>query len=171
MQQGRADTWPQARTPACGRCGTPRRSYGGYLALLCLEHAPDVFTAACSGAPVTLWTAYDTHYTERHLGLPEENVQGYLRSSALTCVDRLRSDARLMLIHGLLDNNVHFRNSALLIDALNKHGKAYELLVFPQEQHRAAKKRNDRIFLEDRIFDFFESALNRAAAAAAMDES
>lgn len=76
-----------------------------------------------------------------------------------------------MLIHGLLDNNVHFRNSALLIDALNKHGKAYELLVFPQEQHRAAKKRNDRIFLEDRIFDFFESALNRAAAAAAMDES
>lgn len=148
------------------RVGAFGWSYGGYLALLCLQHAGDLFSAACCGAPVTHWTGYNTSYTERHLGLPGENVQGYIRSSALACVDQIKSTARLMIIHGLLDNNVHFRHTALLVEALNLHHKPYDLLVLPRERHPASGELSDRIYMEEQVFEFFRSALGTVATAA-----
>jgi dipeptidyl-peptidase-4 len=62
------------------RVGIIGWSYGGYMAAMCLSKEPGVFHAAVSGAPVTTWRAYDTHYTERYMGLPEENEEGYERS-------------------------------------------------------------------------------------------
>lgn len=73
-----------------------------------------------------------------------------MHSSALAYVDRISSKARLMIIHGLLDSNVHFRHTTLLVDALNQHRKQYDLLIFPEERHPASDVMNDRIYLEVR---------------------
>ena len=73
-------------------------SYGGYMALKCLTERPDVYHAAISGAPVTDWTLYDTAYTERYMGLPQDNPEGYAKSSALAKVKDI--DGSLMLVHG-----------------------------------------------------------------------
>ncbi len=131
-------------------------SYGGYMAAMALCRAPDVFRAAVAGAPVTHWDGYDTHYTERYMGMPRDNPEGYARSSVMAHVDRLRG--RLMLVHGMIDENVHFRHTARLIDALVKAGRRYELLVFPDERH-VPRDPEGRAYTEQAVVDFFERAL------------
>jgi len=132
-------------------------SYGGYMALKCLSDRPDVFHAAVSGAPVTDWTLYDSAYTERYMDLPSLNVEGYQKSSALSKVEDI--EGSLMLCHGLLDENVLFRQSAVLINKLIEHQKAYELQLFPSERH-GPRRPQDRAFLEERILSFLQRSLN-----------
>eukprot|EP00939_MAST-03C_sp_MAST-3C-sp1_P005310 g5310.t1 len=132
-------------------------SYGGYMSAMCLCRAPGVFRAAVAGAPVTHWDGYDTHYTERYMGLPEENVRGYRESSVMHHVENMRG--KLMLVHGLIDENVHFRHTARLVDALNAKQKDYELLLFPNERHQPRSVR-DRVYMEKRIFEFVSRALS-----------
>jgi dipeptidyl-peptidase-4 len=131
-------------------------SYGGYMALKCLAGRPDVFHAAVSGAPVTDWTLYDTAYTERYMGLPQENPDGYAKSSALSDVRNI--DGSLLLCHGLLDENVLFRHSAVLVNALIEEQKAYDLALFPSERH-GPRREQDRAFLEERILAFLQRSL------------
>jgi dipeptidyl-peptidase-4 len=128
-------------------------SYGGYMALKCLTGRPDVFHAAVAGAPVTDWTLYDTAYTERYMGLPQENPEGYAKSSALAKVGDI--EGSLLLCHGLLDENVLFRHSAVLVNALIKEQKAYDLALFPSERH-GPRRPQDRAFLEERILAFLQ---------------
>ena len=71
-----------------------------------------------SGAPVTQWDGYDTHYTERYMGTPQSNPSGYAESSVMHHVAKMKEDACLLLVHGLIDENVHFRHTARLINAL-----------------------------------------------------
>ena len=132
-------------------------SYGGYMALKCLSERPDVFHAAVSGAPVTDWTLYDSAYTERYMGLPQENVQGYQKSSAIHKVKDI--EGSLMLCHGLMDENVLFRQTAVLINELIEHQKMYELAMFPSERH-GPRRPQDRAFLEERILSFLQRSLN-----------
>lgn len=134
------------------RVGIYGWSYGGYLAAMCLCRAPDIFKVGIAGAPVTSWDAYDTHYTERYMGLPSENQAGYQESAVLEHVSNMRG--KLLIIHGLIDENVHFRHSARLINHLVEAGKDYDLLLFPDERHSPRKLR-DRIYMERRMFDFF----------------
>lgn len=134
------------------RVGIYGWSYGGYLAAMCLCRAPDVFKVAISGAPVTSWNCYDTHYTERYMGLPEENHAGYKESAVFGHVNNMKG--KLLIIHGLIDENVHFRHSASLITKLISAGKDYDLLLFPNERH-SPKRLQDRIYMEKRISDFF----------------
>ena len=108
-------------------------SYGGYLSCLAVMKAPEVFGAAVAGAPVTEWEGYDTAYTERYMGTPQSNPEGYREASVLTHAHRLRGP--LLLIHGGVDENVHFRHTARLIVALTEAQKPYELLYFPEERH------------------------------------
>jgi len=130
-------------------------SYGGYMSLMALARAPGVFSAAVSGAPVTHWDTYDTHYTERYMGLPQENTDGYQVSSVMAHIEQLRGE--LLIIHGMMDENVLFRHTARLINALNRHRKPYDLLVFPDERH-VPRGKADRIFMEERVRDFFMNA-------------
>ena len=139
------------------RVGINGWSYGGYLSALCLAKAPDVFKAAVAGAPVTHWDGYDTHYTERYLGTPQANPAGYERSSVMAHVDGLR-DRHLMLVHGLIDENVHFRHSARLINALIRARIPYELFLLPGERH-SPRAEADRVYLEERILEFFRRVL------------
>src|SRR5262249_5698873 len=98
------------------RVGIVGWSFGGYLSALALLKRPDVFKAAVAGAPVVDWKDYDTVYTERYLGLPEENRSGYEASSLLTYASKL--ERPLLLIHGTADDNVFFLHSLKLSDAL-----------------------------------------------------
>ncbi|HSH59247.1 MAG TPA: S9 family peptidase, partial [Acidimicrobiales bacterium] len=138
------------------RIGIYGWSYGGYLAAMCLARAPGVFKAAVAGAPVTHWDGYDTHYTERYMGTPASNPEGYERSSVMAHVDSLTGE--LLLVHGLLDENVHFRHTARLVSALVGARKRFELLMLPEERH-LPRKAEDRVYVEERVRDFFMAHL------------
>ncbi len=134
------------------RVGIYGWSYGGYMAAMCLARAEDVFKTAVSGAPVTHWDGYDTCYTERYMGTPQTNPDGYATSSVMAHVDKM--DGKLLLVHGLIDENVHFRHTARLINGLIAARKRYDLLIFPDGRH-GPRKPADRIYLEERLRDFF----------------
>lgn len=134
------------------RVGVYGWSYGGYLAAMCLCRAPDVFQVAVAGAPVTSWDGYDTHYTERYMGLPSDNPSGYRESAVFDHVPNMRG--KLMIVHGLIDENVHFRHTSRLINKLIAAGKEYDLLIFPEERHSPRRLR-DRIYMEQRISEYF----------------
>jgi dipeptidyl-peptidase-4 len=107
------------------RVGVYGWSYGGYMTAMCMLRAPDVFSVGVAGAPVTDWDGYDTHYTERYMRTPAQNESGYQRSSALEYADSMRGE--LLLIHGMIDENVHFRHTVRLIDALIAARKQFQL--------------------------------------------
>lgn len=139
------------------RVGIYGWSYGGYLSALCLARRPDVFGAACAGAPVTSWDGYDTHYTERYLGTPRAEPAAYERASVMTHVDGI-PDGALLLVHGLIDENVHFRHTARLVNALIRSRIDHDLFLFPDERH-VPRGADDRAFMEDRIAAFFRARL------------
>jgi dipeptidyl-peptidase-4 len=134
------------------RVGIYGWSYGGYMAAMCLAQAPDVFKVAVAGAPWVHPDGYDTHYTERYLGTPQSNPQGYQESSVSYHVEGITG--KLLLIHGLIDENVHFRHTARLINALIRARKPYDLLLVPDARHMP-RKLEDRIYMEERIRDYF----------------
>ncbi|MFE1782176.1 prolyl oligopeptidase family serine peptidase [Streptomyces sp. NPDC059506] len=127
-----------------GRVAIRGWSYGGYLAALAVLRRPDVFHAGVAGAPVTDWRLYDTHYTERYLGMPQERPEVYARNSLVT--DEGLSGAAgthrpLMIVHGLADDNVVVAHSLRLSSALLAAGRPHEVLplsgvthMTPQEQ-------------------------------------
>jgi dipeptidyl-peptidase-4 len=134
------------------RVGIYGWSYGGYMAAMCLARAPGTFRVAVAGAPVSHMDGYDTHYTERYMGTPQTNEVGYEASSLMHHVANITG--KLMLVHGLIDENVHFRHTARLINALIAARKPYELLLFPDERH-TPRKLEDRVYMEERLRDFF----------------
>jgi dipeptidyl-peptidase-4 len=138
------------------RVGIYGWSYGGYMSLMCLAKAPGTFRAAVSGAPVTDWDGYDTCYTERYMGLPQSNADGYRAASVLTHAAQIRGE--LMLVHGLLDENVHFRHVARLVNVLNAAKKRHELLMLPDERHMP-RDHAGRVYVEERMTEFFARAL------------
>jgi dipeptidyl-peptidase-4 len=108
------------------RVGVYGWSFGGYMSALAVLKRPDVFKAAVAGAPVTDWEDYDTHYTERYLGLPKDSPEAYKEASLLTHAGKL--ERPLLLVHGTADDNVYFRHSLKLADALFRAGKDFDLL-------------------------------------------
>jgi dipeptidyl-peptidase-4 len=134
------------------RVGILGWSYGGYMSLMCLFQSPDTFKAAVAGAPVTAWDGYDTHYTERYMSIPQSNPDGYQNSSVMHYTEQMQG--QLLLVHGLIDENVHFRHTARLINSLIRAQKPYQLMLFPDERH-GPRRPEDRIYLEECIRDFF----------------
>ena len=115
------------------RVGIRGWSYGGYLAALAVLRRPDVFHAAVSGAPVTDWSLYDTHYTERYLGHPDERPEVYAANSLIADAPELRRP--LQLIHGLADDNVVVAHTLRLSSALLAAGRPHELLPLSGVTH------------------------------------
>ena len=111
-------------------------SYGGYMTLKMLEANPGVYAAGVSGAPVTRWELYDTHYTERYMGDPRTDGAAYTRSDALT--DALNIRDPLLLIHGMSDDNVVFENSTMLAAKLQAGSRPFEMMFYPGYTHRVA---------------------------------
>jgi len=111
-------------------------SYGGYMTAYALTHAPGVWRAGISVAPVTQWQDYDSVYTERYMGTPQENPKGYAESSAVAAAGGLADP--LLLAAGTGDDNVHWQNTLQLVQALIDAGKPYGLLVYPNSTHGIA---------------------------------
>jgi dipeptidyl-peptidase-4 len=116
------------------RVGVYGWSFGGYLSALAVLRRPDVFKAAIAGAPVVDWEDYDTHYTERYMGLPKDNPEAYKEASLLTYAAKL--ERPLLLVHGTADDNVYFRHSLKLADALFREGKDFEMLPLSGLTHQ-----------------------------------
>lgn len=114
------------------RIGMTGYSYGGYMTAYALTHSK-LFKLGIAGAPVTDWRFYDTIYTERYMLTPDNNPDGYQKGSVVGAGAEL--SGQLVLIHGLLDDNVHFHNSAQLMTELQKHRKNFELMVYPRDRH------------------------------------
>jgi dipeptidyl-peptidase-4 len=115
------------------RIGVFGWSYGGYMALMCVMQAPQAFAVAVSGAPVSDWSLYDTHYTERYMGMPQQNPQGYAAGNVLTHAQNLRGP--LLLIHGMADDNVLFTHSTVLYKKLQDLGKPFDVMTYPGSKH------------------------------------
>jgi dipeptidyl-peptidase-4 len=116
------------------RIGVHGWSNGGYMSLMLLAKAAEDYACGVSGAPVTDWALYDTHYTERYMDLPAANPDGYREASVFTHLDGIRPDA-LLLIHGMADDNVLFGNSTKLMSLLQKRAVPFELMTYPGAKH------------------------------------
>ena len=122
--------WPEVDSEKIGIWGW---SYGGFMSANCLFQSQGVFSMAISVAPVTSWRFYDSIYTERYMGLPQDNAQGYDTYAPLDHVSNMTGD--LLLVHGTADDNVHVQNSMRLIDALVKANKPFDWLIYPDKNH------------------------------------
>ena len=127
-----------------------------FLTLRLLSQGSDKIAAGVSGAPVTDWGLYDTHYTEQFMDKPSDNVEGYKQSTVFYHVDGLKS--KLLLIHGMADDNVLFTNTTKMIDALVNRGVQFELMTYPGEKHGFRTTAN-QIHRDTLILDFFNRRL------------
>jgi dipeptidyl-peptidase-4 len=115
------------------RVGITGWSFGGYMSALAALRRPDIYKAAVAGAPVVDWLDYDTHYTERYMGLPDKNPDAYKEGNLLTYAAKL--DSKLLLLHGTADDNVYFRHTLKLVDALFRNGQHVEVLPLSSLTH------------------------------------
>jgi dipeptidyl aminopeptidase/acylaminoacyl peptidase len=133
------------------RIGMSGHSYGGFMTAYALTHSK-LFAAGVAGAPVTDWHNYDSIYTERYMNTPQENPEGYRATSVVGAARNLHG--KLLLVHGLMDDNVHAQNSLQLADALQRAEKSFEVMYYPRNRHGITGKHYERLTL-----DFMKRAL------------
>jgi dipeptidyl-peptidase-4 len=131
------------------------------MALMALGQQ-NAFKAAVAGAPVVDWSLYDTHYTERYLGTPASNAAGYERSSVTPYVDGFKG--RLLLVHGMADDNVLFTNSTMLMQRLQSQGKQFELMTYPGGKHGLVRIPEMGKHFYEMVVAFFERELREPKA-------
>lgn len=139
-----------------GRVGIYGWSFGGYFSAVAVCRRPDVFHSGVAGAPVIDWADYDTHYTERYMGTPQANPEGYRACNVLTYAKDLSRP--LLLIHGTTDDNVYFTHSLKMAEALFRAGRPYELLVLAGFTHMVPDPEVS-VRLYERIASFMASTL------------
>jgi dipeptidyl-peptidase-4 len=143
------------------RIGVFGWSYGGYLAARAVLDEASPFAAAVAVAPVTDWTLYDTHYTERYVGLPlvdGKPSDTYAQSNLVARAQLLRKP--LMLVHGTADDNVLFEHTLRLTEALQKGGGLFQLMIYPGKAHGIAGKPS-QLHVYKTITSFFDEKLAR----------
>ena len=133
-------------------------SYGGYMSSLCILKGNDVFKAAIAVAPVTNWKWYDTIYTERFMRSYQENEDGYRDNSPVYFADRLKGN--YLLIHGMGDDNVHFQNTAEMVNALVAANKQFETYFYPNRNH-GIYGGNTRLHLYTKMTEFLNEKLKK----------
>jgi len=137
------------------RIGITGSSYGGFMTINALLNAPDVFHAGVAGAPVTHWINYDTIYTERYMGLPKDNSDGYKETALAPKAGNLKG--RLLIYHNFEDDNVLFQNTLQITNALQLAGKQFEMMLYPQKTHGVSGAASRQ--LQQMIVDFFDRNL------------
>lgn len=154
VMQALGTTFPEMDMTRVGITGW---SFGGYFAAHAAMRRPDLFKAAVAGAPVADWADYDTHYTERYMGLPADNASGYAKANVLTYCKDL--SVPLLIIHGTADDNVYSVNSLKMVDALFRAGKKFEFIPLGGMTHAVNEPETVRR-LHERIATFFIENLN-----------
>jgi dipeptidyl-peptidase-4 len=138
------------------RVGIMGHSFGGYMAALAVLRRPDVFHAAIAAAPVTDWLDYDTHYSERYLGVPDHDPSVYEANGLLKYAAGLSRP--LLIVHGTADDNVHFTHTLKLADALFRAGRPFEFLPMAGQTHMFYRPELQLRYWQ-RIFRFFRTHL------------
>ena len=141
------------------RVGIKGYSYGGYMSLMVMFKAPGVFAAGVSGAPVTDFGLYDTHYTERFLSTPQKNPDGYEQTSVFPHTEGLEGE--LLIYHGMADDNVLFVNTTKLVKQLQDQGKIFEFMPYPGAKHGLYGNKT-QIHLGRTIDRFFDRTIGPA---------
>ena len=131
-------------------------SFGGYMTLMAMSEGTPVFKAGVAVAPVTDWNYYDTVYGERFMRTPQQNFDGYKASSCMERADKL--SGRLLIVHGMADDNVHFQNTAEYAEKLVQVGKQFEMQVYTNRNHSIFGG-NTRNHLYTRLTEFFNREL------------
>lgn len=138
-------------------------SYGGFMSLMALTEPKMGLASAIAGAPPTEWGLYDTGYTERYMSTPERNVDGYAASDVNTRLDNLTG--RLLLMHGMADDNVIFENTTRVLNALQERSIPFETMLYPGQRHGI--RGNDRQLHQWRTYlDFLDRTIGSRAPAA-----
>ncbi len=138
------------------RIGVHGHSYGGYMTLMAMFKAPEYFKAGVSGAPVTDWRLYDTHYTERYMGNPKTDDKAYTDASVFPYAKDLKGD--LLIYHGMADDNVLFTHSTRLYKHLQDEAIVFETMDYPGKKHSIRGKQTG-IHLYKTITNFFNRSL------------
>ncbi len=141
------------------RIGVHGHSYGGYMTLMTMFKAPDYFKAGVSGAPVTDWRLYDTHYTERYMGNPKKDDKAYTDASVFPYAKNLKGP--LLIYHGMADDNVLFTHSTRLYKHLQDLAIPFEVMDYPGKKH-SIKGKETGIHLYKTITNFFNRNLHPA---------
>ncbi|WP_031426038.1 S9 family peptidase [Flavimarina sp. Hel_I_48] len=131
-------------------------SYGGFMAANSLFQGADTFEMAIAVAPVTSWRFYDTIYTERYMGVPQENANGYDENSPLSHVNELKG--KFLLVHGSADDNVHLQNTMRLVEALVQANKQFDWAIYPDKNH-GIYGGNTRLHLFTKMTNFIKENL------------
>jgi dipeptidyl aminopeptidase/acylaminoacyl peptidase len=126
------------------RIGMQGHSYGGFMTAYAMTHSK-LFAAGIAGAPVTDWRNYDSIYTERYMNTPQENPDGYDKTSVVKAAGNLHG--RLLILHGVMDDNVHIQNTIQLIDALERANKDFEVMFYPRNRHPISGLHYQRLML------------------------
>lgn len=134
------EPWVDAR-----RIGMSGHSYGGFMTSYAMTHSK-LFAAGIAGAPVTDWHNYDSIYTERYMNTPQENREGYEKTSVVTAAAKLHG--KLLVVHGIMDDNVHVQNAVQLIDALQKENREFEMMFYPRARHPIHGKHYQKTLIE-----------------------
>ncbi len=145
------------------RIGVTGWSYGGYMTLLLMTAPDSPFKAGVAGAPVTDWRLYDTHYTERYMGTPADNAEGYAKAEVVARLPRLKPSS-LLIMHGMADDNVTFDHTTRVLFALQAEGLPFETMVYPGLRHRGGWTPNNRMHRTLMTLDFFDRKLKGEAA-------
>ena len=130
-------------------------SYGGYMAALTMVLHPDVFKVGIVAAPVTDWRLYDTIYTERYMGLLDENREGYINSSVMAHAKNLKGN--LLVVHSSMDENVHIQNTMQMVTAFTTAGKDIDLRIYPPGDHSVSYNVQSELLL----YKTYTSYLNK----------
>jgi dipeptidyl-peptidase-4 len=138
------------------RIGIMGWSYGGYMAMRALT-TTTAFKAGVAGAPVTDWKLYDTHYTERYLGMPQAADSKYDRSGVLSYTKSLHG--RLLLVHGMADDNVLFTNSTMLMQKLQSEDQPFDLMTYPGSKHGLIRMPDTGRHYYEMVLRFFKERL------------
>ena len=129
-------TWESSHTSMPARIGIYGWSYGGFMALGCACKGGGIYKLAIAVAPVTSWRYYDTIYTEIYNDLPQDNPAGYDDNSPINFAQLLDDEhTQLLIMHGTADDNVHFQNTMEMCRALNRAGKQYDMMIYPDQNH------------------------------------
>ena len=122
----------------------------------CILKGNEIFSLAIAVAPVTNWRFYDTIYTERFMGLPKDNPEGYDLNSPLNFAHLLEGD--YLLIHGSADDNVHLQNTMRMVEELIQNNKQFEWMIYPDKNH-GIYGGNSSIHLYNKMTTFIEDKL------------
>lgn len=139
------------------RVGVYGHSYGGYLSLMLILQKPELYQVAVAGAPVVDWKLYDTHYTERYIGKPSDNEALYQQANVTSYAGNLTG--RLLVVHGMADDNVLYNNSLLLYQALQEKGKRFDIMLYPGAKHGIRGKKEWQIHYRNETYHYFRDHL------------